>query len=57
MSNPLHAKFYADQATQLCVEVVENVPMARDTFRVRFRCRPRMRRPGRSARRNTALPS
>jgi dihydroorotate dehydrogenase electron transfer subunit len=38
MSNPLHAKFYADQATQLSVEVVENVKMARDTFRVRFHC-------------------
>lgn len=38
MSNPLHAKFYADQATQLSVEVVENVKMARDTFRVRIRC-------------------
>jgi dihydroorotate dehydrogenase electron transfer subunit len=38
MSNPLHAKFYADQATQVSVEVVENVRMARDTFRVRFRC-------------------
>ena len=38
MSNPLHAKFYADQATQMSVEVVENVCMARDTFRVRFHC-------------------
>lgn len=38
MSNPLHAKYYADQATQLSVEVVENVEMARDTYRVRFRC-------------------
>lgn len=38
MSNPLHAKFYADQAAQLSVEVVENVKMARDTFRVRFHC-------------------
>ncbi|MEO8493652.1 MAG: FAD-binding oxidoreductase, partial [Planctomycetota bacterium] len=38
MSNPLHAKFYADQAIQLSVEVVENVEMARDTFRVRFHC-------------------
>jgi len=38
MSNPLHAKFYADQAIQLSVEVVENVRMARDTFRVRFHC-------------------
>ncbi|MBC8352216.1 MAG: dihydroorotate dehydrogenase electron transfer subunit [Planctomycetes bacterium] len=38
MSNPLHAKFYADQATQSSVEVVENLEMARDTYRVRFRC-------------------
>ncbi|MDA1052035.1 MAG: dihydroorotate dehydrogenase electron transfer subunit [Planctomycetota bacterium] len=38
MSNPLHAKFYADQATQLSVEVVENVRLARDTYRVRFHC-------------------
>jgi dihydroorotate dehydrogenase electron transfer subunit len=38
MSKPLHAKFYADQAIQLAVEVVENVKMARDTFRVRFHC-------------------
>lgn len=38
MSNPLHAKFYADQATQSTVEVIENVKMARDTYRVRFRC-------------------
>lgn len=38
MSNPLHAKYYADQATQLSVEVIENVQMARDTFRVRFHC-------------------
>ncbi|MCB9874732.1 MAG: dihydroorotate dehydrogenase electron transfer subunit [Planctomycetaceae bacterium] len=38
MNNPLHAKYYADKATQSTVEVVENVEMARDTFRVRFRC-------------------
>ena len=38
MSNPLHAKFYADRATQSTVEVVENVIMARDTYRLRFRC-------------------
>lgn len=38
MSNPLHAKFYADEATQSTVEVIENVEMARDTFRIRFRC-------------------
>ena len=38
MSNPLHAKFFADQATHMSVEVFEHVRMARDTFRVRFRC-------------------
>jgi dihydroorotate dehydrogenase electron transfer subunit len=38
MSNPLHAKHYADQASQHTVEVVENVEIARDTWRVRFRC-------------------
>ncbi|MCA9121179.1 MAG: dihydroorotate dehydrogenase electron transfer subunit [Planctomycetaceae bacterium] len=38
MSSPLHAKFYADQAIQSTVEVTENVAMARDTHRVRFRC-------------------
>jgi dihydroorotate dehydrogenase electron transfer subunit len=38
MSNPLHAAYYADQAFQARVEVVENVPLARDTFRVRFAC-------------------
>lgn len=36
MSNPLHAAFYADQAIQCAVEVVENVRLARDTYRVRF---------------------
>lgn len=38
MSNPLHAKYYADQASQHTVEVVENIALARDTRRVRFRC-------------------
>lgn len=38
MSNPLHAKYYADRATQHTVEVVENACIARDTWRVRFRC-------------------
>ncbi|MCC9605227.1 dihydroorotate dehydrogenase electron transfer subunit [Blastopirellula sp. JC732] len=36
--NPLHAPYYADQAVQLTAEVVENVQLARDTFRVRFAC-------------------
>jgi len=35
--NPLHAQFYADSACQQQVEVVENVRLAKDTFRVRFR--------------------
>jgi dihydroorotate dehydrogenase electron transfer subunit len=38
MSNPLNAKYYADQASQHTVDVVENVEIARDTWRVRFRC-------------------
>ncbi len=36
--NPLHADFYADSATQVRVAVIENVQLARDTFRVRFEC-------------------
>jgi len=44
MSSPLHAKYYADQAIQQTVEVVENVPLARDTWRVRFRSRALARR-------------
>jgi dihydroorotate dehydrogenase electron transfer subunit len=35
--NPLHAKYYADQAVQLAVEIVENVRLAKETYRVRFR--------------------
>ncbi|MAD81283.1 MAG: dihydroorotate dehydrogenase electron transfer subunit [Pirellulaceae bacterium] len=38
MSNPLHAEYYADAAIQQKVEVVENVKLARDTYRVRFHC-------------------
>lgn len=34
--NPLHAKFYPDQAVQQTVEIVENVRLAKDTYRVRF---------------------
>lgn len=36
--NPLHADFYADSAFQARVRVVENVRLARDTYRVRFDC-------------------
>ena len=38
MSSPLHAQFYADSTVQQTVEIVENVRLARETFRVRFRC-------------------
>jgi dihydroorotate dehydrogenase electron transfer subunit len=38
MSNPLHAKYYADRAVQCQVEIEENVALARDTYRLRFRC-------------------
>lgn len=37
MTSPLHAQFYADSAVQQTVEIVENVPLARETYRVRFR--------------------
>jgi dihydroorotate dehydrogenase electron transfer subunit len=36
--NPLYADFYADAATQARVHIVENVRIARDTYRVRFEC-------------------
>jgi dihydroorotate dehydrogenase electron transfer subunit len=36
--NPLRAAYYADRAVQQRVTVVENVRLARDTFRVRFHC-------------------
>jgi dihydroorotate dehydrogenase electron transfer subunit len=36
--NPLHAQHYPDRAVQRSVEVIENVPIARQTFRVRFAC-------------------
>jgi dihydroorotate dehydrogenase electron transfer subunit len=36
MNSPLHAAYYADQAVQYAAEIVENVRLARDTFRVRF---------------------
>ena len=47
--NPLHAAFYADRACQVTTAIVENVRLARDTFRVRFEC-PEI------TRRNTAGP-
>ncbi len=43
MTNPLHAAYYADRASQQRVSVIENVRLARDTFRVRFEC-PQMAR-------------
>ncbi len=36
MSSPLHAAYYADQAAQVSVPILENVRLARDTYRVRF---------------------
>ena len=47
-SHPLSASFYADSAGQYATEIVENVPLARDTYRVRFYCPPLARqiRPG-----------
>src|SRR5438876_7731608 len=36
MTNPLRAAYYADQAIQQTVEIIENVRLARDTYRVRF---------------------
>jgi dihydroorotate dehydrogenase electron transfer subunit len=38
MSNPLHAAYYADRAVQARVTILENVRLAKDTFRVRFEC-------------------
>ncbi len=38
MTNPLHAAYYADDAVQHTVKVIENVRLARDTYRVRFDC-------------------
>lgn len=38
MSNPLHAQHYADRATRTTASVVENVPVAQDTYRVRLEC-------------------
>lgn len=36
--NPLHAEFYADRALQARVRLVENVQLARGTYRLRFEC-------------------
>ena len=36
--NPLHAACYADDAASVSVKIVENVRLARDTYRVRFLC-------------------
>jgi dihydroorotate dehydrogenase electron transfer subunit len=38
MSNLLHAPFYADGACWTSAAIVENVLVARDTYRVRFTC-------------------
>ena len=38
MTNPLHAAHYADQACQERVTILENLRVARDTYRVRFHC-------------------
>jgi dihydroorotate dehydrogenase electron transfer subunit len=37
MTSPLHAAYFADQAVQLSAEIIENIKLARDTYRVRFR--------------------
>lgn len=37
-TNPLHAPFCADRACQLRTPILENVRIARDTYRVRFDC-------------------
>ena len=38
MSNPLHAQYYADSASWTTAAILENVAVARDTYRVRFDC-------------------
>lgn len=43
MTNPLHASWYADRAVQQRVHVLQNVRLARDTYRLRFAC-PEMAR-------------
>ncbi len=44
MSSPLHAAYCPDHAVLASVEVVENVPVARDTFRLRVTCAEMARR-------------
>jgi dihydroorotate dehydrogenase electron transfer subunit len=44
MTSPLHAAYYADHAVQQTVEIVENVRLAKDTYRVRFHAPPLARR-------------
>jgi dihydroorotate dehydrogenase electron transfer subunit len=36
--NPLHARYYADHAVQHSAETIENVQVARDTYRIRLHC-------------------
>src|SRR5262245_6961093 len=36
MKSPLHAAYYADQAVQHTVQIIENVQLARETYRLRF---------------------
>ena len=36
MSNPLHSPYYADQALSCTVPILENVEIARNTYRLRF---------------------
>jgi dihydroorotate dehydrogenase electron transfer subunit len=36
--NPLHASYYADHAVQCSAPIVENVRLAKDTYRVRVAC-------------------
>jgi dihydroorotate dehydrogenase electron transfer subunit len=38
MTSPVSAAWYADRAIQRPVQVVENVPLARDTYRIRLDC-------------------
>src|SRR4051812_2200187 len=40
MTSPLHASHYADRACHERVTIVENLRVARDTYRVRFDCVP-----------------
>ena len=44
MTNPLHAQHYADRAVQATVEIIENMEVARDTWRLRFACPAMARR-------------